>query len=67
MGRMRSLVVIERGNGGGSVEVLVMFCGSAQPIFVLGVSLNMCKLRKLLGDGYNFFKSLHSLREHHFC
>ena len=64
---MRSLVVIERGNGEGSVEVLVMFCGSVQPIFVLGVTLNMHKLQELLGEGFHCFKSLHSLREHHLC
>ena len=62
---MRSLVAIERGNGEGSVEALVMFCGNVQPMVVLGVTLNMLKLQELLGDVYHCFKSLHSLREHH--
>ena len=64
---MRSLVATERGNEEGIVEVLVMFCGSVQPIIVLGVTLDVCKLQELLGDGYHCFKSLHSLREHHLC
>ena len=43
-----------------SVNVIVMFCGSVQPIYSDLRTDFMCKLQELLGGGYKCFESLNS-------